>query len=126
MATERGMDQFYDTFSDAFGEMQNRIYKMARTKGWWDEPRSIGDLLALIHSEISEALEEFRNGHEPELVYYSGPDSNKPEGLFVELADAIIRILDMAGYYQVDLAEILIEKVAFNETRPHRHGGKAL
>lgn len=113
-------------FAEGFKAIQKRVYDMAVQKGWWDEPRSVGDLLALMHSEISEALEEFRNGHEPTLVYYSSSDSNKPEGLFVELADVIIRIMDMAGSYDVDLAEIILEKVAYNATRPHRHGGKTL
>lgn len=77
-----------------------------------------------MHSELSEALEEYRRGGEG-MWYrrYAGP-TDKPEGIAVELADCVIRIMDACAYYGVDLEEVLARKVAYNGTRPYRHGNK--
>lgn len=104
--------------------LQSEIHTMAKEKGWWDEPRTLGDVLCLVHSEISEALEEFRNGHAPDEIYFA--ESGKPEGVPVELADAVIRILDYFGYLGLSAEKVLQLKVDYNATRSHRHGGKAL
>ncbi|MFC3802832.1 hypothetical protein [Cohnella sp. GCM10012308] len=111
----------------------------AVSKGWWDEDRSFGEIIALIHSEASEALEDLRNGHEPTEVWYEfkKPDDvytlpynlngeGKPCGIPSELADIVIRVFDAAGRYGIDLEEAIAEKMAYNATRPQRHGGKVL
>lgn len=114
-------------------DLQERIYKTAKEHGWWDEPRTFGDIIALCHSELSEALEEYRNGKPMNYVNVGAIPSNipltfvpKPEGIAVEMADCIIRILDWAEHEGVDMQQILLDKMAYNETRPYRHGGKAL
>lgn len=48
----------------------------------------------------------------------------KPEGIPSELADIIIRVLDICGHLDIDIANALADKMAYNETRPYRHGGK--
>lgn len=84
--------------------------------------------IALMHSELSEALEavligdyEQTGGKEelPGIIVQT-----KPEGMVVELADAVIRILDFCGAKKLDFERALREKHAYNATRPHRHGGK--
>lgn len=91
-----------------------------------------------MHSELSEALEEYRNlGKYQETlqeIYFSGKSTinheitsnHKPEGIAVELADVLIRIFDTCGRYNIPLEEALRLKLDYNKTRPHRHGGKKL
>ena len=70
-------------------EVAKEIHENARTHGWWDEERGFPEILALIHSEVSEALEEYRNGHDATEIYFS--DSGKPEGIPTELTAAPVR-----------------------------------
>lgn len=100
-------------------------HQLAVEKGWWKEERNFGEMLALIHSEISEALDEHRNHHGFTEVYYNPEKPTKPEGIPVELGDAVIRIFDLFGQYEVDVESVLELKMAYNRTRAHRHGNKA-
>ena len=95
-------------------------HEIAKSKGWWDEDRSIPELIALMHSELSEALEEYRDGNSFNVRF----DGDKPLGFTVELADVLIRIFDMAGKYELDLDYALEQKIKYNSTRNYRHGNK--
>lgn len=106
--------------------------------------RAIAEKLALVHEEISEALGEIRSGRDPLEVYFvhkgtgleyeeqqydvHGVPQCKPEGFLVELADAMIRIGDLAYLVgDVDgahLASALAVKAEYNATRPFKHGRK--
>jgi NTP pyrophosphatase (non-canonical NTP hydrolase) len=123
-------------------ETQAAVHQLAREKGWWDNnvhpddrPGSalwvntseLLEKLCLVHSEVSEATEEARVT-EPEpgiigAIRYRESDG-KPEGFGIELADAVIRIMDLCGALGIDLEEAIRIKHKFNMTRPQRHGGK--
>lgn len=109
--------------SITIGTVAMICHQVAREHGWWDDKRTLGDQIALMHSELSEALEEYRNGHKPHEVRIEG---TKPEGVPVELADCIIRIFDTLTYYGVDVEKVLMDKIRYNKSRPFRHGGKTL
>lgn len=114
------------TGSQTVSEWQDAIHSYAREKGWWDSPRSFGEICALLHSEVSEAFEEYRKGRKIDETYSSADQPEKPEGIPSELADVVIRILDFCGGSGIDLQSIMERKHRFNLTRPYRHGGKVV
>lgn len=102
-----------------------KSHMMAVIKGWWETDRSPAECIALMHSELSEALEEIRKPQCPINQTWHQEDG-KPEGVGAELADTVIRIADFCGKFGIDLEAAIREKMKYNETRPYRHGGKTL
>ena len=79
--------------------IMNEVHQTAVEHGWWDSKRDSREAIALMHSELSEALEEARQGRP---MYYSNPDNpTKPEGIGIELIDCVIRMLDFMGHYDI-------------------------
>lgn len=115
-----------------FGDMLWEVGSGSSDNGWHDRWNKMVDFastdelnehiitkVALVTSELSEAIEELRKGHRYDYVYTIG---SKPEGFPVELADATIRILDLAFMLEIDLEEVILDKLKFNQTRGKMHG----
>lgn len=101
-----------DVHTASLNQLRDYVHQNAKNHGFHDKPRSFGDDCSLLHSEVSEAYEAWRNGHEPAKVWYGqsprslhGPWLAKPEGIPTELADVFIRALDSCGLLGVDLGE---------------------
>lgn len=148
-------------FIASFDGLAHEVFENAKAKGWWDTERNNGEMFALMHSELSEALEAIRNASEPcphcktettqcrgldisdgyiwvcdhcqkehvgpSPASLSAMDDKIPEflGAEAELADVIIRIMDMAHARKWRVAEAVIAKMAMNKGRPYKHGRKA-
>lgn len=115
------------------GELITYCGMSAKERGWHDRPVPISETLENSHSELSEAWQEVRKGKAIHEIYYSDHHDNhadgnrplmKPEGVPVEIADAIIWLLDFAWRENVNIEKAMIEKLAYNNTRPYRHGNK--
>ena len=120
--------------------LRDACFEMSKSKGFHEELRPFPEVLCLIHSEVSEALEDHRLGREPTAHWYQAaggvgsalycpPPSfgqplagDKPCGIPSEMADIIIRVLDACGEYGIDIDRAVREKMAYNATRPHKHG----
>lgn len=123
-------------------EFAKAVHENAVSHGWYDTPVGFPEVAVMVHAEISEAVEEYRAGNP--LIYGccgfpgatcehsdvcdkpEGERSCKPEGVAVELCDAVMRILDYLAYMGVDVEAVLEAKYAYNTGRPYRHGGKRI
>lgn len=116
---------------EAIERLAAAFWQNAEDKGFHDpslrpdetSPRriSLPERLMLIVSELAEVLEEVRAGRD--MIWF---ESDKPEGVAVEVADAFIRLLDMCYEHDIPLAKALLLKQQYNRTRARMHGGKTL
>jgi len=118
-----------------FNETAAYVHKMNKEKGFWDEAHpNVGEKLMLIVTEVAEALEAVRRKEQP----YANPDTveylkkagfdkvlfeaNIKNSFEDEIADTMIRLFDLAGYYNIDLDFHIPMKLKYNQTRGKKHG----
>jgi NTP pyrophosphatase (non-canonical NTP hydrolase) len=104
--------------SRAVNLLCDAAHDIAKDKGFYDHDVSLPEKLALIHAEVSEALEVLRSGEPAQR------DKHLPEyGAFeVELADVVIRVLDLAAYKNIPLGDVIVSKILYNASRQRKHG----
>jgi NTP pyrophosphatase (non-canonical NTP hydrolase) len=117
----------------AVNQMAIEAHQLSKEKGWYDKPETEAEYVARccanMHGEISELWEALRKNQ-------LRSDCDKADEMEArhlirlscveeELADIVIRAMDMAERLNIDLGRAIINKHAFNETRQYRHGGKA-
>lgn len=117
------MDEVTRVVIDAIALEANAI---AHEKGWYDPPRTFGEHVLMAIVELGEMIQAYRDPTHSPVKIYTVLEDGKPEGVAVEMADCIIRLLDTAVEYRLPLYDALYQKMRYNATRPHRHGGKIL
>jgi|SRR6266404_7162328 len=100
-------------------DTQKEVYEIAVNHGWWQGEQNLAEKIALMHSELSEALEWLRHGNprSDHIPDYSGVEE--------EFADVIIRILDFSQHYKLRILSAVLAKIQFNKNREFKHGGKS-
>lgn len=129
-------------FLELFQNVQRNVHQNSKDKGFWEGPENanVPTKLMLIVSELAEALEEHRTPkdsfairyHSDRDVYHeqrrdkeTGKALLKPEGFAIEMADAVIRIMDLCEHLGIDLADAIMIKADYNQSRSFRHGNKS-
>lgn len=122
-------------------QLANEVHAVVAEKGFWPDSieiseqdgtvirrvpcRSMLELLCLVHTEVSEAAEAWREGqHAMGYERDAREGVAKPTGVPSELADIIIRVLDISAAFGIDIGDAVDQKMAYNRTRPYRHGDK--
>lgn len=103
----------------SLNDIAQLVHTDAVKNGWWDAERNDGELIALTHSELSEALEGLRHGNPP--------SEHTPQFTAVEedMADVIIRVLDHCAARGWSIGSAVAAKILYNRGRGYKHGGKA-
>ena len=119
-------------------KLAESIYQANKAKGFWDDERNVGETLMLVVTELAEAMEvhrktgDIRLSETTKLIVENTPDdmfpdvfkSNAKDTFGDEIADALIRIFDLAGGFGIDLDFHVSQKLRYNATREHKHGKK--
>ena len=106
----------FEPWETAIEQMTERVFLINQHNGWFDEKRSFGDDIALLHSEITEMYEAYRKDN-----WNTEKDSVQDEA-----ADILIRLLDTCYRYGINLTQQFINKCEINAARGYKHGNKVV
>lgn len=108
-------DSIEDLFRVSFQRIAEKCHQNSVNHGFWEEERNDGEMIALCHSELSEALEAIRHGNPPSehIPEYSGAEE--------EYADLLIRVMDGMIGRGYRIPQAVIAKMSFNAGRPYKH-----
>jgi len=117
-------------------ELSKKVHENAKSKGFFDGEKNIGEMLCLIHSEVTEALEADRknlytktnifavNGWISDTDFTVSFRQNVKDTFEDELSDVIIRVLDLCAFKGINIEEHIKAKMRYNSMREHKHGKK--
>lgn len=116
----------YPSYDMTIPQLVKTAFGDSCVNGWWDEESpNYAEKLALIHSEVSEALEDLRDPIlGSDLTFWETDEKGKPIGFPTELADVVIRVADLCGHLGIDLEKMISVKLEYNRQRGFKHGGK--
>jgi NTP pyrophosphatase (non-canonical NTP hydrolase) len=125
---------------NGLNQLSEQVHQNNVEKGFWEGQKNVGELLMLVVSELGEAIEAHRKGNiasfnmlkDMQKEGYTWEDSNLSfkssfeeeikDTFQDEIADAIIRLLDLSAGLGIDIGWHIDQKLNYNKTRPHKHG----
>lgn len=112
-------------FVDNFNYLMQLMYEIAKDRGWHNPSKSFPEEVLMMHTELSEVVEEYREQDGNINSVHLGING-KPEGVPIEFSDLQIRLFDTCAHRKIDLFSMIITKSLFNLNRPNRHGEKKI